>query len=185
MGDFGRELPGLRRHVDHDLDRPDLPRERALAAVIRLIAETLIRIGNEEYARQNQTSGLTTLRREHVKIEGPDEFMFEFRAKAGKEQRVRLADSRLARVVHACEELPGQELFGYGPGVARTRNPSIRHNLHCGPAGAPLSRHSAWIVSWVWSNVPSGRTDSSKRTCALWLSGTAFPASPTRAPSMR
>lgn len=113
MGDFGRELPGLRRHVDHDLDRPGLPRERVLAAVTRLMDETLIRIGNEEYARRNQTFGLTTLRREHVKIEGPDEFMFEFRAKAGKEQRVRLADSRLARVMHACEELPGQELFGY------------------------------------------------------------------------
>jgi DNA topoisomerase-1 len=113
MGGFGRELPHLRSRVDADLDRPGLPRERVLAAVIRLMDETLIRIGNEEYARQNETFGLTTLRREHVKIEGPDAFMFEFRAKSGKEQRVRLADPRLAMVVHACEELPGQELFGY------------------------------------------------------------------------
>jgi DNA topoisomerase-1 len=75
--------------------------------------ETLIRIGNEEYARQNESFGLTTLRRDHVKIEGPDAFMFEFRAKSGKEQRVRLADSRLASVVYACHELPGQELFAY------------------------------------------------------------------------
>jgi DNA topoisomerase-1 len=113
MGEFGQDLPGLRQCVDSDLDRPGLPRERVLAAVVRLMDETLIRIGNEEYARQNESFGLTTLRREHVTIEGPDAFMFEFRAKSGKEQRVRLADPRLAAVVHACHELPGQQLFGY------------------------------------------------------------------------
>jgi DNA topoisomerase-1 len=113
MEEFGQGLPSLRRRVDEDLDHSGLTRERVLATVVRLMDETLIRIGNEEYARQNQTFGLTTLRREHVRIEGPDEFMFEFRAKSGKEQRVRLADPRLARVVHACHELPGQELFAY------------------------------------------------------------------------
>jgi DNA topoisomerase-1 len=113
MGEFGQELPGLRRRVDEDLDRPGLPRERVLAAVIRLMDETLIRIGNEQYARENESFGLTTLRRDHVKIEGPDAFMFEFHAKSGKEQRVRLADPRLATVVHACHELPGHELFAY------------------------------------------------------------------------
>ncbi|MCW2637840.1 MAG: topoisomerase [Dactylosporangium sp.] len=113
MGEFGQGLPGLRTRIDEDLDRPGLPRARVLAAVVRLMDEALIRIGNEEYARQNESFGLTTLRRDHVKIEGPDAFMFEFRAKSGKEQRVRLADSRLASVVHACHELPGQELFAY------------------------------------------------------------------------
>jgi DNA topoisomerase-1 len=113
MGEFGQALPGLRRRVDADLDRPGLPRERVLAAVVRLMDQTLIRIGNEQYARENETFGLTTLRRDHVRIEGPDAFMFEFRAKSGKEQRVRLADPRLATVVHACHELPGNELFGY------------------------------------------------------------------------
>jgi DNA topoisomerase-1 len=75
--------------------------------------QTLIRIGNEEYARQNESFGLTTLRHDHVRIEDPTTIAFEFRAKSGKEQRVRLSDPRLATVVHACHELPGQELFSY------------------------------------------------------------------------
>jgi DNA topoisomerase-1 len=113
MGEFGQGLPSLRSRIDDDLDRPGLSRERVLAAVVRLMDETLIRIGNEEYARQNQSYGLTTLRHDHVRIEDPTTIMFEFRAKSGKEQRVRLSDPRLARVVHACHELPGQELFQY------------------------------------------------------------------------
>ncbi|NMH97428.1 DNA topoisomerase IB [Pseudonocardia acidicola] len=113
MADFGRSLPGLRRHIDADLDLPGLPREKVLGAVIRLMDETLIRIGNEEYARQNHSYGLTTLHHEHVRIEGWTTIQFEFRAKSGKQQRVRLSDPRLASVVHACHELPGQELFHY------------------------------------------------------------------------
>ena len=113
MSEFGRALPGLRRHVDRDLDLPGLPREKVLGAVVRLMDETLIRIGNEEYARQNNSFGLTTLRHDHVEFEGPATIRFEFRAKSGKEQRVRLSDSRLAAIVHACHELPGQELFQY------------------------------------------------------------------------
>jgi DNA topoisomerase-1 len=75
--------------------------------------QTLIRIGNEEYARQNRSYGLTTLRHDHVRIEESTTIMFEFRAKSGKEQRVRLSDPRLAGVVHAGHELPGQQLFQY------------------------------------------------------------------------
>ncbi|SFK54925.1 DNA topoisomerase IB [Geodermatophilus ruber] len=111
-GAFGHALPGLRERIDQDLDRPGLPREKVLGAVLRLMDQTLIRIGNEEYARQNQSFGLTTLRHDHVRVEGPT-IAFEFRAKSGKEQRVRLSDPRLATVVHACHELPGQELFSY------------------------------------------------------------------------
>jgi DNA topoisomerase-1 len=84
-----------------------------LGAVLRLMDQTLIRVGNEEYARQNQHFGLTTLRHEHVRIEDPTTVAFEFRAKSGNEQRVRLSDPRLATVVRACHELPGQELFSY------------------------------------------------------------------------
>jgi DNA topoisomerase-1 len=113
MGEFGQGLPSLRSRIDEDLDRPGLSRETVLAAVVRLMDETLIRIGNEEYSRQNQSYGLTTLRHDHVRIEDPTTIMFEFRAKSGKEQRVRLSDPRLAGVVHACHELPGQELFQY------------------------------------------------------------------------
>jgi DNA topoisomerase-1 len=113
MGEFGQALPSLRRHVDRDLDLPGLPREKVLGAVVRLMDETLIRIGNEEYARQNDSFGLTTLRHDHVEFEGPATMSFDFRAKSGKEQRVRLSDPRLAAIVHACHELPGQELFQY------------------------------------------------------------------------
>jgi DNA topoisomerase I len=113
MGAFGEALPRLRRRVDADLDLAGLARDKVLAAIIRLMDETLIRIGNERYARENQSFGLTTLRHEHVAIEDASTVRFEFRAKSGKEQRMRLSDPRLAAVVRACHELPGQELFSY------------------------------------------------------------------------
>jgi DNA topoisomerase-1 len=113
IGPFGRGLPDLRRRADADLNRPGLPREKVLAAVLRLMDETLIRIGNEEYARQNGSYGLTTLRHEHVRTDGTATIRFEFRAKSGKQQQVQLSDPHLAEVVHACHELPGQELFQY------------------------------------------------------------------------
>jgi DNA topoisomerase-1 len=113
MTAFGEALPGLRRRIDADLDLPGLARDKVLGAVVRLMDETLIRIGNEQYARENQSFGLTTLRHEHVTIEDPATVRFEFRAKSGKEQRVRLSEPRLAAVVHACHELPCQELFSY------------------------------------------------------------------------
>jgi DNA topoisomerase-1 len=112
-GAFGHALPGLRERIDQDLERPGLPREKVIGAVLRLMDQTLIRVGNEEYARQNDSFGLTTLRHDHVRFEDPTTIAFEFRAKSGKEQRVRLGDPRLAAVVHACHELPGQELFSY------------------------------------------------------------------------
>ncbi|MCW2651895.1 MAG: topoisomerase [Mycobacterium sp.] len=113
MGRFGRALPGLRRRLEQDLELPGLPRDKVLGAVIRLMDLTLIRIGNEEYARQNEHFGLTTLRHDHVRFQDDTTVMFEFRAKSGKEQRVLLSDPRLAEIVHACHELPGQELFCY------------------------------------------------------------------------
>jgi DNA topoisomerase-1 len=112
MVPFGHALPGLRERLDQDLEQPGLPREKVLAAVLRLMDETLIRVGNEKYARENQHFGLTTLRHDHARVEGTT-ITFEFRAKSGKEQRVRLSDPLLASVVHACHELPGQELFCY------------------------------------------------------------------------
>jgi DNA topoisomerase-1 len=113
MTAFGPALPGLRGRIDEDLHRPGLPREKVLGAVLRLMDQTLIRVGNEEYARQNESFGLTTLRHDHVRIEDPTTVAFEFRAKSGKEQHARLSDPLLAAVVHACHELPGQELFCY------------------------------------------------------------------------
>jgi DNA topoisomerase-1 len=112
MGAFGAALPGLRLQIEADVAREGLPREKVLAAAVRLMDETLIRVGNEEYERQNQSFGITTLHDDHLRIDG-DCLQFEFRAKSGKEQHLRLRDPLLARILHASEELPGQDLFRY------------------------------------------------------------------------
>ncbi|MGV3720307.1 MAG: DNA topoisomerase IB [Actinomycetota bacterium] len=109
---FAQALPGIRERINADLRRPGLPRERVLATVIRLLESTLIRVGNEEYARQNQSYGLTTLLNEHVDVEGTA-LHFHFRGKSGKEFQINLRDRRLARIVQRCQALPGQDLFGY------------------------------------------------------------------------
>jgi DNA topoisomerase-1 len=109
---FGRALPKLRAQVERDLARHGLPREKVLAAVIRVMEITLIRVGNEEYARANRSFGLTTLRDRHAKI-GARKAVFEFRGKSGKVHRTGFSDRRLARIVKACQDLPGQHLFQY------------------------------------------------------------------------
>jgi DNA topoisomerase-1 len=109
---FGRALPRLRKRVDRDLARHGLPREKVLAAVIRVMEITLIRVGNEEYAKTNKSFGLTTLRHRHARI-GSDRAVFEFRGKSGKVHRTGFSDRRLARILKACQELPGQRLFQY------------------------------------------------------------------------
>jgi DNA topoisomerase-1 len=109
---FAAVLPRVRRRVAADLKRPGLPREKVLAAVVRLLELTLIRVGNEEYARANRSFGLTTLRTRHVDIDGAT-LTFEFRGKGGRQHRVDVNDRRLARLVGRCQELPGQELFQY------------------------------------------------------------------------
>jgi DNA topoisomerase-1 len=112
MAAFGRSLPRLRARVDEDLRRHGLPREKVLAAAVRLLEITLIRVGNDEYAKANKTFGLTTLRKRHVKLNGAGA-VFEFRGKSGKAHRTGFHDRRLARVLRLCEELPGQRLFQY------------------------------------------------------------------------
>ncbi len=112
MIEFGRALPRIRRRVQDDVGRPGLPREKVLAAVVGLLEATLIRVGNEEYARQNGSYGLTTLRAKHVRVEA-GRVRFEFRGKGGKPHVVALTDRRLARVVRQCQDLPGYELFQY------------------------------------------------------------------------
>jgi DNA topoisomerase I len=109
---FGQALPKIRERVAADMARRGLPREKVLATIVRLLETTLIRVGNPEYARENDSYGLTTLRDEHVEFNGA-EIVFEFRAKAGKMQSVSLKDRRLARIVQSCQELPGQHLFQY------------------------------------------------------------------------
>jgi DNA topoisomerase-1 len=109
---FARALPQIRARVDADLRRHGLPREKVLATVVRLLETTMIRVGNAEYARENRSFGLTTIRHRHVEINGST-IVFEFRGKGGKVHKVSTRDRRLARVVRACHELPGQELFQY------------------------------------------------------------------------
>jgi DNA topoisomerase-1 len=109
---FARILPRLRARVARDLALPGLPRAKVLATVVRLLETTYIRIGNEEYARQNASFGLTTLRGRHVSVNGST-VHFRFRGKSGKDQEVALDDARVARVIRRCRDLTGQDLFKY------------------------------------------------------------------------
>jgi DNA topoisomerase-1 len=110
--EFGEALPRIRERVAADLRRPGLPREKVLAACVRVLELTLIRVGNEEYARRNRSFGLTTLRDGHARIGGTG-VRFRFRGKAGKVHEVGFRDRRLSAIVRRCQELPGQELFQY------------------------------------------------------------------------
>jgi DNA topoisomerase-1 len=112
MQAFAGALPSIRRRTAADLARPGLPRYKVLAAIVQLLEKSLIRVGNEEYVRQNRSFGLTTLRNRHVQVRG-DKLRFEFRGKSGVHHSVDVSDRRLAKVVKQCRDLPGQELFQY------------------------------------------------------------------------
>jgi DNA topoisomerase-1 len=112
MINFGKALPDIRRRVDAALRLPGLPREKVLATVVYLLQATMMRIGNEEYARTNKSFGLTTLRARHVKVDGKA-VQFRFRGKSGVFHDVTVEDKRLARIIGRIRELPGQELFQY------------------------------------------------------------------------
>jgi DNA topoisomerase-1 len=109
---FAKALPAIRKQVDADLARHALSREKVLAAVVRLLEMTLIRVGNDEYARLNSSFGLTTMRNRHATVSGRS-IRFRFRGKSGQHHEVSLRDRRLAAVVRRCRDLPGQELFEY------------------------------------------------------------------------
>ena len=112
MLEFSEVLPLLRERIERDLRQPDLSRRQLLATVVRLLDRTLIRVGNDEYVRENRSYGLTTLRRRHVRVDGAT-LRFEFRGKSGVDHAITLADPRLARIVQRCRDLPGQEMFQY------------------------------------------------------------------------
>ncbi len=118
---FGRSLPRIRRRCGRDLRRTGLPRERVLAAIVRLLDESLIRVGNREYARDNKSFGLTTLRSRHVKVRGT-EIRFRFRGKGGVEHSLGVSDARVARVVKRLQDLPGQDVFQYVDDDGERRN---------------------------------------------------------------
>ena len=112
MVPFGEALPGLRERLAGDLKQKGLPRDKLIAAVVTLLDKTLIRVGNQAYAKENESYGLTTLRRKHVEIEG-SELEFSFVGKSGKEHHISFKDKKLAEVVKASYEIPGYELFKY------------------------------------------------------------------------
>jgi DNA topoisomerase-1 len=118
---FAEALPQIRRRCDADLATRGLSRDKVLAAVVRLLELTLIRVGNDEYARLNRSFGLTTLRDRHARIEG-SAVRFRFRGKSGRQHEVGLRDRRLAGVVRRCQELPGQELFQFVDEAGEVRN---------------------------------------------------------------
>ncbi|WP_207537031.1 DNA topoisomerase IB [Sabulicella rubraurantiaca] len=112
MASFAAALPGIRAHVDAALRRQSLTREKVLAVIVRLLDTTLIRIGNEDYARENGSFGLTTLRNRHVAVEG-GALRFRFPGKSGRVWKLRVEDRRVTRVVRELQDLPGQELFSW------------------------------------------------------------------------
>jgi DNA topoisomerase I len=120
MHSFGLAVPRIRRQVQRDLALPGLPRRKALATVVRLLETTFIRVGNAQYARQNNSFGLTTLREDQVRVNGST-LRFHFRGKSGVEHRVALSDRQLAIVARKMRELPGYELFQYVNGHGESR----------------------------------------------------------------
>lgn len=112
MLEFGGTLPKLRRQLEALLAAPGFSRDKVMATVITLLDATLIRVGNSQYARDNRSYGLTTLRSRHVEVKG-SAILFQFRGKSGIEHQITIKDQRLARIIKRCLELPGQNLFQY------------------------------------------------------------------------
>jgi len=112
MMEFARALPRVRAKLAEHMGLRGLPREKVLATVVHLLETTLIRVGNNDYAKANKSYGLTTLRDPHVKVDG-SELRFQFKGKSGKTWRLQVKDRRVAKIVKACQDLPGQELFQY------------------------------------------------------------------------
>lgn len=132
IAEFGAVLPALRRRVARDLRLPGLPRGKVLAAVVRLLDRTLIRVGNEEYARSNHSYGLTTLRTWHVQA-SRGRLRFSFRGKSARRHTLSIGDARLTSIVRRCRELPGQLLFQYRDEhgrAQRVRSTDVNAYLH-------------------------------------------------------
>ena len=121
LAEFAKTLPKIRRRVARDITLADLPREKVLATVVRLLEQTFIRIGNEEYARENKSFGLTTIKNRHVTVKGPH-LRFRFRGKSGRQHEVDMTDRRIAKIVSKCQDLPGQDLFQYVTDEGEVRN---------------------------------------------------------------
>jgi DNA topoisomerase IB len=113
MAEFGEALPGLRQHLQHDLRRRGLPREKILAAIVSLLDTTRVRIGNLSYARDNRSFGLTTLRKRHLASLSGRRAVLRFKGKSSIEHEVTIDDRRIVKIIHGCQQLRGQHLFQY------------------------------------------------------------------------
>lgn len=123
LAQFGRALPAIRARVDSDLRKRGLPKDRVLASLIWLLENTMIRVGNHTYAKENRSFGLTTLRSRHLSVSG-SRIRFKFTGKSGKEWNVQLVDRRIVRTIRSMQELPGQHLFQYED------DEGTRHQIH-------------------------------------------------------
>ena len=115
---MARRCPQIRKRIEEDLKLPGLPKNKVLATVVRLLERTCMRIGNDEYVKQNESFGLTTLQDGHVKVSG-GKMRFKFRGKSGQQQDIELEDPRIAKIVKKCRDIPGWELFQYFDETAR------------------------------------------------------------------
>jgi DNA topoisomerase-1 len=118
---FGKALPKIRRRVNKDLAQRGLPRSKVLATVVQLLERSFIRIGNDEYAKQNESFGLTTMRNHHVDVKG-ETLRFRFKGKSGVSHEVDISDRRLAKIIRQLQDLPGQEIFQYVNGDGKVRD---------------------------------------------------------------
>lgn len=167
---FARALPLLRSSVEKDLKRRGLPFERVAAAVVWLLDNTMIRVGNSSYARENKSYGLTTLRDRHVNIAG-DTLRFAFKGKSGKEWRLSLRDRRIARIVKGAQEIPGQHLFQYfdEDGSRRAiRSQDINEYIRTATGSPFTSKHfRTWggtvLAAGALAEVPVPETQSARR----------------------
>jgi DNA topoisomerase I len=119
--DFAKALPEIRRRIARDITKPGLNREKVLATIVRLMDLAFIRVGNEEYAKQNNSYGLTTMKDQHAKIRG-ERIQFSFRGKSGKHHAIEIQDRRLAAIVKHCQDIPGQDLFQWINGDGKRRD---------------------------------------------------------------
>lgn len=126
--DFAAVLPRIRQRIDADLQLADLPKQKVLAAIVKLLDETFIRIGNEEYAKENKTYGLTTMLNRHANIEGT-QIKFKFVGKSHQKHEITLRDRRLANIIKKCQDLPGQTLFQYVD-AAEQRHPITSQDVN-------------------------------------------------------
>ena len=178
---FADELPSIREKVREHMGLRGLPREKVLATVVHLLEATLIRVGNDDYAKQNNSYGLTTLKNRHVAVDG-NEVRFRFTGKSGKQWSLRVRDRRVAKIIRACQELPGQELIQYVDerGICQdVTSADVNDYLRRSPARTLRRRISAPGRERYWRRWPSRNlrvsTAPPRQSVISWLQSKRYP----------